>query len=317
VRHVLILLRRHYGKLAAALLLALALGGVWWALPVRPRVAWRIPGEYNFAGFTADGRLLATIGDPVTDPSAGFGICLWDVATGECKAKLDGMFEGKASAEHQFSPDGRFLIDRKRVNPFVLRVDEVATRQTIAQFFCGESPPEPACGFCFSPDGKTLVCVGADSRTHAPTLHFWDLPTRQIRASVHRANTAPILFSPDGSLLATATYDSGRSSRIVAIIIWDSVRAQERAHFPVPAGTELADVIFAANSKTVALICRQDTIDPGFQLLFWDIASNSLLSWRDEIGKLLPAASKKTNLEHRYFARLGSGDFRICELATG
>jgi hypothetical protein len=32
VRHVLILLRRHYGKLAATLLLALALGVLWWAL---------------------------------------------------------------------------------------------------------------------------------------------------------------------------------------------------------------------------------------------------------------------------------------------
>jgi hypothetical protein len=45
-------LRLHYGKALALLLLAVALAVLWWAMPVRPRVAWNVPEECILCRFS-------------------------------------------------------------------------------------------------------------------------------------------------------------------------------------------------------------------------------------------------------------------------
>jgi WD40 repeat protein len=339
VRHVLILLRRHSGKLAATLLLALALGVLWWALPVRPRYVWALPSQSGIAGFSGQGRILQTAGEPSGDSSANFGIRLCDIATGECEAAVDCTTE--AETLDPLSADARFLIDHDMSSdPWLLKIVDVASGKTTERFYCNfKGPPKPAAEFCFSPDGKTVACLGAVSKDRAPALHFWEYPTRSIRASLQRPNTAPLLFSPDGSLLATATYEAGdrlrteevtiRHSGLVkrlnvvsyrsgidAITLWDAATVRERGRIPVPPQTELVEAIFSADSRTLAIVCRSEGNDNTFQILLWDTVSTSLLSSRAETGKL-PTAAPGTPLEHRYFMHVGKEDLQFCDLKTG
>jgi WD40 repeat protein len=326
VWHVTGLLRRHYGKLAAALLLAGALAVLWWALPAQPRTVCRIPEEYRtgahtaIVGFTTDCRRLTTVSEPRTNRMIKVNIQLWDVAAGQNKATIyTNTVHAYTSASH-LSPNGQFVIlfDPDSDGSLLLKITDSATGQMVGRFYydfeCAESVhAELTPGFCFSADGNTLACRGTDSKAHRPAVHLWNVPTRQIRGSLPQGGTVPLQFSPDSRLLATVFQDSWRIS---AVTVWDAATLEERANVLVPAGTVLLDVVFSSDSKTLVLACRHEAIDQDLQLLFWDIASNTLRESRDENGKLLRAVPG-TTLENRYLVHFGRGAFQLCDLKTG
>src|SRR5262249_41877445 len=147
------LLRRHYGKLAAALLLAVALYVLWWALPVRPRAALLLPkgtgpvglspdGGYYLtnsgpAGLSADGRYFLTHSGKkdfgAVDGTNGFRsrcdligpLRLWDTSNGQLAATVSEI--GGSLRGVEIAPNGRSLALVVGENPVFLRVIESFT----------------------------------------------------------------------------------------------------------------------------------------------------------------------------------------------
>src|SRR6185295_16551982 len=54
----------------------------------------------------------------------------------------------------------------------------------------------------FSPDGRTLVTLGAER-----AAKVWSMAARQPIQTLHQSLIQTVTFSPDGRLIATASYD--------------------------------------------------------------------------------------------------------------
>ncbi|MCO6005174.1 serine/threonine-protein kinase [Actinoallomurus purpureus] len=148
-------------------------------------------GPLDAAAFSPDGRLLAFGNNNNSE--------LVRVDGGRSVAIL------KWSRAHSlaFSPDGKTLaiggIDGD------VGLCDVAEGRVTAKL--GEedmfSGPGMVYSLAFSPDGKTLVV--AHAAPGSATVRVWDLAGRRIRTTLANA-AAPVVFSPDGKLLAAAAY---------------------------------------------------------------------------------------------------------------
>src|SRR5262249_13942990 len=137
--------------------------------------------------FSPDGILLASGGEN--------NVHLWDAATGKELRRIEAREFGGWSVT--FSPDGKFLASGSYGPGGLLW--EAATGKDIRQFrgdfeglHCGR----------FSPDSKTLAggCGG--------TIHLWEVATGKDRQyQGHKSVVGPVVFSPDGRTVATASYD--------------------------------------------------------------------------------------------------------------
>jgi WD40 repeat protein len=186
--------------------------------------------EFSMLALSPDGRLLATTG-------ADFSIHIWDVETGKLAHAASGQYTPTVIA---FSPDSRRVavngggpdlgnalqiwdIERKAqvtaprfrrpvvglsfskdgaylaVSAPSVEVFDTRTNAYVAKFDCG---PAPALSPVFSPNGKWIAanCGGVTSvwslSTGAESFHFGEASA---------ANNGPLLFSPDGRLLAFAS----------------------------------------------------------------------------------------------------------------
>jgi WD40 repeat protein len=178
------LLRRHYGKLAAALLLGLALYGLWWAQPVQPRVilatAERYVNEFGTSrlpvvmGFTSDGDTLITRTSCFESPTNHGGpVRSWNTKTGQQRLQLasDWPILGAIAV----SPDGRFLAASNGRN--ILRIWETTRGMEVATIK-GPDQPDFYQFLEFSPDSTILAGRCEDER-----VRLWAQPNWEERAS--------------------------------------------------------------------------------------------------------------------------------------
>ena len=159
-----------------------------------PKWKWRATLDGRSSGeegprwvlFSPDGSLLAT-------GSHNGTVQLWDVATGQQKAALEGH-----SSALSFSPDGSTLASSIR-NGSRVQLWDVATGQVKAAL----GHTDRVYSLSFSPDGSLL----ATSEDKA-VVRLWDVATGQQKAALgHTSGVSALSFSPDGSLLATGSHD--------------------------------------------------------------------------------------------------------------
>ncbi|MGE5656374.1 MAG: NB-ARC domain-containing protein [Actinomycetota bacterium] len=158
--------------------------------------------------FTPDGSILASGGGDHT-------IKLWNVATGQCLKTLHGHSSRLSSVA--FSPDSSILASGGEDR--TVRLWEVKTGNCISTWQGYASWVQAV---AFSPDGTTLASGGEDG-----TVKLWqtnrDVSTQAIASrhsqtitlEGHTGWVCSVAFSPDGTLLASASSD-------YTIKLWDT-----------------------------------------------------------------------------------------------
>ena len=95
-----------------------------------------------------------------------------------------------------FSPDGNIIASGSRDG--IVTLWDVETQRSIATF--------NGASVAFSPNGRILAMAGGN-------IHLWDVSTQKSIATLSRAASV-LAFSPDGSMLASGSYDG-------EITLWD------------------------------------------------------------------------------------------------
>ena len=154
--------------------------------------------------FSPDGSLLASGAG-----GAEGTVHLWDVATGQLKAVLEGHTKSVESVS--FSPDGSLLVSGSRDG--TVRLWDVATGQLKTVLEANRE----FYSVSFSPDGQTLASGGSGNNS----LCLWDVATGQPKTILegYKSYVKSVSFSPDGAILASGGYDR-------TVYLWDVATEQ-------------------------------------------------------------------------------------------
>ena len=250
---------------------------LWDVATGNPGPSWRFHWVSSVS-FSPDGTTLAS--------ASGFNVVLWDAATGEEIATLEGHITVVNMVS--FSPDGTTLASGARDN--TVRLWDVSTREPIATL---EGHRSEVFSVAFSPDGTTLasgsddgivklwdVATGVDLATleghgrtgfnpsvvFSPdgtalasgsgdnTVRLWDVSTRSTIAVLE--GSGPVVFSPDGTTLVSGLWQN--------VKLWDL--ATETNTFTLEGHTEeIHSLSFSPDGQTFASGSRDGTI------LLWDM----------------------------------------------
>ncbi len=266
--------------------------GVWIYEVATFRALMLIPttSPINSVSFSPDGATLASRAWDGT-------VKLWDIATGESIATLEGHTYWASSVS--FSPDGATLASGAGVSTILLW--DVATHTTIDTL---QGHTDAVLSVSFSPDGATLASGAVDdtillwdAATHTPTdtlegyvegvnsvsfspdgatlayseswggtVRLWDVETREIIATLegHSARVLSVSFSPDGATLASGSRDG-------TILLWDVATHTTIDTLQGHTGG-VNSVSFSPDGATLAAGAEDGTI------LLWDVATGEIIT---------------------------------------
>ncbi len=232
-----------------------------------------------------DGKVLAAAG-------MTYNFYLWDVATGRVKRR-EHRGAGRAVA---FSSDGKTLASGGQGE--VLVWDSV-TGKELRRF---QVKTEMVTRLIYSPDDKTVACLGHDN-----TVHLLDLATGKERCQWEGPpNYIPssVAFSPDARTLAIA-HKKDSVIRLYDTATGPGVRQFLRPRDHIQQGDYIHDVAFSPDGKTLVSSF-------GSMLHFYELATGK------EVRKVEPGGYVKTLLfspDGRSLV-LGGFDIRLWEVAS-
>jgi WD40 repeat protein len=166
----------------------------------------RMPGLGFGLSFSPDGRwIVAACSDERYDERDDTAIKAWDATSGE-PIRTSRDAEGAASLT--YSPDGRTLATIGSRG--TVRILEAKTWEVLHVFRDQMDLSEHGLRIAYSPDGQTLATIGNDGATEKPKpAKLWDAKTGRLlrRLHGHTRVIRAVVFSPDGTRLATASFD--------------------------------------------------------------------------------------------------------------
>ena len=249
-------------------------------------------GHVNSVTFSPDGTLLASASDDVT-------IKLWEVSSGRDLRTLKGHSDRVQSVA--FSPDGTLLtsgaadgtvrlwgVTTTPALPEPTRSPSISTSTPMPQSASAISPANAeqvtqlvlwdksgAGVVAWSPDGKLLAIATTN-------IYLLDAQTlKQIRSMEARGVLNGIAFSPDGTMLASSSYEG--------VKLWQVASGSELRTFP--GITSVKGVTFSSDGTTLAVAA-------GKAIKLLDGASgselNTLVGQSSEVTTLAFAPDGKT-----------------------
>jgi WD40 repeat protein len=118
----------------------------------------------------------------------------------------------------------------------------------------------------YSPDGKTLATAD-----HDQTVRLWDVQTGKERAALKTDtdSVCSLMFSQDGTTLASGGKTGGSASKDRTIRLWDVPTGDERATIKGHDEVVLS-VVFSPDGRTLASGSGDKTVR------LWKVATNKV-----------------------------------------
>jgi WD40 repeat protein len=189
-------------------------GAFGWLGCRRDNESWRIFGPQNAAPVTSlamldDKTLAVGIGDRVKTSAGKFE--LWDITT------------GKKREPHFLEPNGVRAVavcPEKRMVAWATGHRKVCVWSIVKDRPIEFTQPKPCLAVALSPDG-TQLAVAVD---YSIKLYATDNSRRQLELKGHKGQVSAVSFSPDGSTIATGSWDQ-------TVKLWDAATGREQATF--------------------------------------------------------------------------------------
>jgi WD40 repeat protein len=219
-------------------------------------VRWRHGGFTTFAAFLPDGTTVLSVSEDKT-------IRVWEYPSGKELRRigtpagdnlaLGAVLRAEGGTLAALSPDGKTIAARFERNE--VRLYDAASGKELAVLQLGDGRGLAGAikGLAFMPGTQHLATLDLNG-----TVRIWDwTKNKQVRAfsgpSANNGISNPLVFSPDGKLLATMPFGVVNNQLARAIKIWDPATGNElRAIAPNNKFGNNVALVFSPYGKTLA-----------------------------------------------------------------
>jgi WD40 repeat protein len=170
--------------------------------PRRGKLVKPLPGHRGPLGtpsFSADGRLMATLGQGDIGAGGRKRVLLWTLKAGQPLGRPRSYSPTRAAQDVSLSPDGRTLAVTEALG---VEIIDVATRRRRASLPGSETVRTLA---RFTPDGRFIVGGSTDGWARLWSTDTWRPATRPLAG--HTGEVTGQSTSPDAHTLATGSTD--------------------------------------------------------------------------------------------------------------